>query len=351
MAGDQIPRVLTSPETEESGMKLPRRTFLHLAALHLAAGAVALPAMSRIARAQAYPTRPITLIVPFGAGGPVDVFARIVAESMSRSLGQQLVVENVVGAGGTTATTRTMRANPDGYTIQIGNTGTHATALAFYPNLAYRPESDFAPIGMIVLNAFFIVANKNLPPRDLAEFILYAKANSEKLNMGHGGVGSATHLAGLLLNASLGVKPAMVPFNGTAQAMAAMIGGHIDYMAGPTAEAIPQFQSGTIKVFAVASAERSNALRQIPTTREAGLPEFQVRTWNGLFAPKGTPKPILDKLTDALDQALDDDTTRNRIFDLGSEIPLKTERGQARLAALVKSEIARWTPIIKVTNK
>jgi tripartite-type tricarboxylate transporter receptor subunit TctC len=326
-------------------MKLPRRQFLHLAA-----GAAALPAVSRIAWAQSYPTRPITLIVPFAAGGPTDVIARIVAEHMSRTLGQRIVVENVAGAGGTTATTRTMRANADGYTIQIGHNGTHATALAFYPNLAYRPESDFAPIGMVALNAYFVVANKNLPPRDLAEFILYAKANSEKLNMGHAGVGSNTYLAGLLLNASLRVKPAMVPFTGTAPAMAAMIAGHVDYMAGPAAEAIPQFQSGTIKAFALASAERSKVLPQIPTTREAGLPEFQLQTWNGLFAPRGTPTPVLDKLTDALDQALDDETTRNRLFELGSEVPLKTERGQAPLAALVKSDIARWIPLIKAAN-
>jgi tripartite-type tricarboxylate transporter receptor subunit TctC len=327
-------------------MKLPRRKFLHVVA-----GAAALPAMSRIASAQAYPTRPITLIVPFGAGGPTDVFARIVAEHMSRTLGRRLVVENVAGAGGTTATTRTMRANPDGYTIQIGHTGTHAAAPVFYPNLAYRPDADFAPIGMIALNAYFVVANKDLPPKDLAEFIGYAKAHSQTVNMGHAGVGSNTYLVGLLLNSILGLKPTMVPFNGTAQSMTAMIAGHVDYMAGPTAEAIPQFQGGTIKVFAVASAERNRALPQIPTTREAGLPEFQVQTWNGLFAPKGTPKLVLDKLTDALDKALDDETTRNRIFELGSEIPLKTERGQAQLAALVKSEIARWTPIIKAASK
>jgi putative tricarboxylic transport membrane protein len=326
--------------------KLPRRQFLHLAA-----GAAALPVVSRFAWAQAYPTRPITLIVPFGAGGPTDVFARIIAEHISRTLKQRLVVENVAGAGGTTATTRVMRAKPDGYTIQIGHTGTHATALAFYPNLPYRPDADFAPIGTVALSTYFIVANKNLPPKDLAEFILYAKANSEKLNMGHAGVGSNTYLVGLLLNTILGVKPAMVPFNSTALAMTAMIAGHVDYMAGPTAEAIPQFQGGSIKVFAVASAERNSALTQIPTTREAGLPDFQVQTWNGLFAPKGTPRPILDRLTDALDQALDDETTRNRIVDLGSDVPSKIERGQTPLAALVKSEIARWTPIIKAASK
>jgi len=261
-----------------------------------------------------------------------------------------LVVENVAGAGGTTATTSLMRAKPDGYTIQIGHTGTHATAPAFYPNLGYRPEADFAPIGVVALSGYFVVSNKDLPPKNLAEFILYAKANSKKLNMGHAGVGSNTYLVGLLLNNFLGIKPAMVPFNSTLQAVTAMIAGHVDYMAGPTAEAIPQFQGGTIKVFAVASPERSPALSQIPTTREAGLPEFQVQTWNGLFAPKDTPKPILDKLTGALDQALDDATTRNRIFELGSDIPSKTERGQAPLAALVKSEISRWTPIVKAAT-
>jgi tripartite-type tricarboxylate transporter receptor subunit TctC len=225
-----------------------------------------------------------------------------------------------------------------------------ATAPAFYPNLAYRPDTDFAPIGMIALNTFFVVANKDLAPRDLAEFVIYAKTNSERLNMGHAGVGSTTHLVGLLLNSILGLKPTMVPFNSTVQSMTAMIAGHVDYMAGPPAEAIPQFHGGAIKVFAVASAEQSSVLPQIPTTREAGLPEFQARTWSGLFAPKGTPRPILDKLTDALDVALDDETTRKRMFDLGNEIPVKTERGQAPLAALVRSEIARWTPIIKAAN-
>jgi tripartite-type tricarboxylate transporter receptor subunit TctC len=309
-----------------------------------------MPFVSRQTLAQQYPNRPITLIVPFGAGGPTDVFARIVAEHMSRTLGQRLVIENVTGAGGTTATTRVMRANPDGYTIQMGHTGTHATAPAFYPNLAYRPDVDFAPIGIVALNAYMIVANKNLPPNNLAEFIRYAKRKSDKLNMGHAGVGSNTHLVGLLLNSALGVKPTLVPFSSTAQSMTAMIAGHVDYMAGPTAEAIAQFQGGTIKVFAIASPERNPALPEIPTSREAGLPEFQVQVWNGLFAPKGTPQPILNKLADALDKALDDETTRKRIFDLGSDVPAKAQRGQAPFEALVKSEIKRWIPIIETAK-
>jgi tripartite-type tricarboxylate transporter receptor subunit TctC len=316
-------------------------------ALQLAAGTVAVPFVSTAGWAQAYPNRPITLIVPFGAGGPTDVFARIVAEHMSRTLGQRLVIENVTGAGGTTATARVMRANPDGYTIQMGHTGTHATAPAFYPNLAYKPDVDFAPIGIVALNAYMIVANKNVPPNNLAEFIAYAKSKADKLNMGHAGVGSNTHLVGLLLNSALGVKPTLVPFTSTAQCMTAMIAGHVDYMAGPTAEAIPQYQGGTIKVFAIASPDRNPTLQEIPTSREAGLPEFQVQVWNGLFAPKNTPQTILDRLSNALDKALGDENTRKRIIDLGSDVPAKAQRGQSAFAALVKSEIARWVPLIE----
>jgi len=326
-------------------MKFSRRRFLRLAS-----GAAAFPMVSRAARAQAYPTRPITLIVPFGAGGPTDVTARIIAEHMSRTLGHRLIVENVAGAGGTTATTRGMRANPDGYTIQIGHMGTLAAAPAFYPNLAYKPDADFAPIGMVALTAYVIAANKGLPPNDLNEFIAYAKANHQRLNMGHAGVGSNTHLTGLLFNAILGVKPALVPFNSAAAATNALIAGHVDYMSAAIADAVVQVNGGTIKALAIASPERNPALPGVPTSREAGLPEFEVQGWNGLFAPKGTPTPILNQLTDALDRALDDETTRKRLFDIGSDIPEKARRGPDALAALVKSELARWTPIIKAAQ-
>jgi len=327
-------------------MKLPRRKFLHLAA-----AAAALPVVSRTATAQAYPTRPITLIVPFGAGGPTDVIARIVADHMSRTLGRSIIVENVPGAGGTTATTRTMRATPDGYTIQIGHLGTHATAPVFYPNLAYKPDADFAPIGMVSLNAFFVGATKRLAPNDLKEFIAYAKVNHQRMNMGHAGVGSVTHLTGLMFNDILGLKPAMVPFNSAAAAMNALVAGHVDYMTAPVAEVVPQVRGGTIKVFAIASSERSPALPEVPTSREAGLPEFRVLSWNGLFAPKGTPGLVVDRLAEALDQALDDETTRTRLFDLGSDVPPKARRGQDQLAALVKSEMARWASIIRAATQ
>jgi tripartite-type tricarboxylate transporter receptor subunit TctC len=326
-------------------MKLPRRRFLRLAA-----GAAALPAVSRIAWAQSYPTRPITVIVPFAPGGGTDVPTRIVGEHMSRTLGQQIVVQNVAGAGGTIGSTRVMRADPDGYTILMGQMGTHAAAVALYPNLAYKPEVDFEPIGMVSSYASVVVARKDFPPKDLKEFVTYVKANFAKLNMSHAGVGSTFFTTCLLLNSILAVKPALVPFNGGAPAMNALMGGQVDYMCADVLTAGPQLQAGSIKVYAIAAAERSPALPNVPTTREAGLPEFQASGWNALFAPKSTPKPILDRLSDALDKALDDDNTRKRLGELAQDVPDKSRRGQQALRTLVQSEIARWTPIIKAAD-
>jgi tripartite-type tricarboxylate transporter receptor subunit TctC len=326
-------------------MKLLRRNFLHLAA-----GAAALPAVSRIARAQAYPTRPVTITVPFAAGGGTDVSARLVGEFMSRTLGQQFIIENVVGAGGTTGSLRAMRARPDGYTILMGHIGTHAFSVSLYPKLAYKPDVDFEPIGLVFQQPNVIVARKDFPAKDLKEFIGYAKANAEKLNLGHAGVGSITFTFPLLLNSLLGIKPTMVPFNGAAPATNALVGGQVDYIVTGMADIGQQVQTGTIKAYAIVATERHPILPNVPTTIEAGLPEFQALPWWALFAPKGVPQPILDALTDALDKALDDEHVRKRLSDLGGDIPGKERRGQQPLAALVKSEIARWTPIIKAAN-
>jgi len=300
--------------------------------------------------AQVYPARPVTIIVPFAAGGATDVIARIFGEHLSRTLGQQFVIENVVGAGGTTGSTRGMRGNPDGYTILLGQTGTHAAAVAFYPNLAYRPDLDFEPVGLLVTQPVVISAKGDFLPKDLKEFIPYVQANSEKLNNAHAGVGSITHFSCLLLNSLLGVKPTLVPFTGAAPAINALIGGQVDYMCNTILDVVQQVQGGTLKAYAIGTAERSPALPNVPTSKEAGLPEFQVSAWHALFAPKGTPKPILDKLSDALDKALDDESVRKRLFDLGCDIPGHIRRGRQPLAALVKSEIARWTPIIEAAN-
>jgi tripartite-type tricarboxylate transporter receptor subunit TctC len=326
-------------------MSLQRRLFLHLAA-----GAAALPAVSRIARAQTYPARTVTMIVSTAAGGTSDVAARIVGEHMSRTLGQQFIVENAPGAGGTTGSIRATRAKPDGYTIQMGGLGSHAFSVSLYPNLAYKPDVDFQPIGMVVEAPNLIVARKDFPPKDLKEFIAYVQANAEKLNMAHTGVGSVNFVFGLLLNSLLGVKPTLVPFSGAGPMMNALIGRQVDYMCVGIAEVIPQVQGGTIKAYAIATEERHPAVPNVPTSKEAGLPEYQTWYWAALFAPKDTPRPILDTLTDALDKALDDHNVRKRLLDIGCDIPGKAKRGQQPLAALVKSEIARWAPIIKATN-
>ena len=318
--------------------------------LHLAAALAAAFALSASASAQVYPSRPITLIVPFAPGGPTDVTSRIIGEHMSRTLGQQLVIENVGGAGGTIGSTRTMRSPPDGYTIQMGQMGTHAGAVGLYPNLAYKPDVDFAPIGLAVDQAVVIFARKDFPPADFKEFVSYVKANGDKLNVGHAGIGSISQFTVLLLNSILGVKPTMVPFSGAGPAINALMGSQVDYMTDSIASPVQQIRAGTAKGYAVASPTRNPALPDLPTTREAGLPEFQATGWYALFAPKATPQPILDKLTDALDQALDDENVRKRLADLGCDIPPKERRGQAALAALVKSEIARWTPVIKAAN-
>jgi putative tricarboxylic transport membrane protein len=304
----------------------------------------------RPALAQAYPSRTITLIVPFAAGGTTDVVARIVGEHLSRTLGQQFVVENVVGAGGTIGSTRVMRASPDGYTIQVGQMGTHAASVALYPNLAYKPDADFEPIGMIAGLPVVITARKDLPPNDLSEFASYVKANADKVNLAHAGVGSITHVTCLLLNSLLGVKTTLVPFTGAAPAMNALLGGQVDYMCNAIPDTVQQVQAGTVKAYAIGTAARSPTMPNVPTSKEAGLPEFQASAWNALFAPKGTPKPIVDKLTNALDNALDDQNVRQRLLDLGCDIPDKSKRGQRALAALVKSEIARWTPIIRAAS-
>jgi len=298
----------------------------------------------------AYPERPITLIVPFAAGGPTDVVARIVGDNMSRTLGQQIVVENVTGAGGTTGTTRGAQATPDGYTIMMGHMGTHGAAPSVYPNLKYDPQKDFLPIGMAAGTPILIVARKNFPPKDLKEFIAHLKASSEKLNEAQAGVGSVSHTTCSLLNSLLGAKPTRVPYQGTGPALNDLVGGQVDYMCDQIVNLTPQIQAGSIKAYAIATEKRSPALPDVPTTKEAGLPEFQVSAWNAMFAPKGTPPEVVAKLNAALVKALDDETTRKRLLELGADIPDKAGRSPEALQKLVASEVARWGKVLKVAS-
>ena len=298
-------------------------------------------------QAQEYPARNITIVVPFAAGGPTDVIARIVTGHMQQTLGQAFIVENVVGAGGTTGAARAARAEPDGYTLVMGHMGTHAAAVPLYPNLAYNPSTDFEPVGMAAGTPIVILAKKDFPPKDLKEFVSYIKANNDKLNAAHAGVGSVSYSAFSLLNAVLDIKPVGVPFNGTGPAMNALVGGQVDYMVDQIVNAVPQINGGTIKVYAVATAERNPSLPNVPTTTEAGLPEYQVQAWNAIFAPKGTPAPIVAKLNAALSKALDDEGVRKRLLELGSVIPKGEERSSAALGTLVKNEVVRWTKVLK----
>jgi tripartite-type tricarboxylate transporter receptor subunit TctC len=299
------------------------------------------------AQTQAYPTRSITMIVPFAAGGPTDVISRIVTGHMAQTLGQSIIIENVVGAGGTTATARAARAANDGYTLITGHMGTHAAAVPLYPNLAYHPEKDFEPVALLAGTPILILARKDFAPKDLKEFVSYVKTNVEKVNAAHAGIGSVSHVSCQLLNSILDIKPTGVPFNGTGPAMNALVGGQVDYMCDQIVNAVPQINGGTIKAYAVATPARNPSLSDVPTTAEAGLPAFQAQAWNAIFAPKGTPAPVIAKLNAAAAKALDDENVRKRLLDLGSEIPAAAERTPEALASLVKSEIAKWTPVLK----
>ncbi|MGY3488672.1 tripartite-type tricarboxylate transporter receptor subunit TctC [Bradyrhizobium sp. USDA 4011] len=307
-----------------------------------ALGAFAVPAS-----AQNYPTRTITMIVPFAAGGPTDVISRIVTAHMAQTLGQSIVIENVVGAGGTTATTRAARAANDGYTLVTGHMGAHAASVPLYPKLAYHPEKDFEPVALLAGTPILILARKDFPPKDLKEFVAYVKANAEKVNAAHAGIGSVSHASCELLNSILDVKPVGVPFNGTGPAMNALVAGQVDYMCDQIVNAVPQINAGTIKAYAVATPERNPSLPNVPTTAEAGLPAFQAQAWNAIFAPKGTSPAIIVTLNAAAIKALDDENVRKRLLELGSVIPAPANRTPEALATLVKSEIAKWTPVLK----
>jgi tripartite-type tricarboxylate transporter receptor subunit TctC len=320
----------------------------------LASGCLAalagLVTLSAPAQAQTYPTRSITMIVPFAAGGPTDVIARIVTAHMAQTLGQTIIIENVVGAGGTTATTRAARAANDGYTLITGHMGTHAASVPLYPKLAYHPEKDFEPIALLAGTPILILARKDFSPKDLKEFITYVKANAEKVNAAHAGVGSVSHVSCQLLESILAVKPISVPFNGTGPAMNALVGGQVDYMCDQIVNAVPQVKGGTIKAYAVATPQRNPSLPDVPTTAEAGLPAFQAQAWNAIFAPKGTPADVVAKLNAAVVKALDDENVRKRLLDLGSVIPAAADRTPAALGTLVKNEVAKWTPVLKPVN-
>jgi tripartite-type tricarboxylate transporter receptor subunit TctC len=326
-------------------MKLHRRNFLRLAT-----GAAALPAASRFAWAQTWPTQPVTLVVPFGPGGGTDVVARTIAPRLSELLGQQVVIENVGGAGGMTGVSRVARATPDGNQIVIGVTGTHAQNQSLYKRPLYNAATDFAPVGLIAEGAYILITRKDLPAADFKEFSTYAKANRSKMQFGSAGAGSGTHITCLLLNSAIGIDITHVPYRSTALAMPDMLAGRIDYICEPVQTALPLIQSNTVKAIVTLSRERTSSLLSLPSAHEQGLTDFDAPVWFALFLPKGTPNAIVVRLNKALSDALDDPVLRERLEGSGLRVAPPDRRTPEYLAKLVVSEIEKYAGPIKASG-
>ena len=319
-----------------------RRKFLQLA---MAAAPVA--AVSRIARAQAYPARPITMVVPFPAGGPTDTIGRVVAEGMRASLGQPVVIDNVGGAAGSLATGKVARAVPDGHTIGLGSGTTHVANGAIY-SLNYDVVSSFEPVSMLTIQPMVIVAKKTMQADTLQDLIAWLRANPDKASQGTAGAGSTSHLAGIFFQMQTGARYQFVPYRNTG--MQDLMAGLIDLMIDPAANSVPQVRAGTIKAYAVTGRHRSPAAPDVPTVDEAGLPALQITFWHGLWLPKGTPRDIIAKLNGAVVEALADPTVRRRLADLANETVSREQQTPAALAAWQKAEIEKWWPIIKAAR-
>ena len=315
----------------------------------IAAVLAALLAGAGAAAAQAYPTRPITMIVPLATGGSTDVIARIVAEGMRPTLGQPVVVENVTGAGGTIGVGRAARAAPDGYTINLGQWGTNMANGAIYP-LQYDVIGDFEPVALIASQPFLIDSRKSLPADDLKGLIAWIKANPDKVTEGNSGIGTPSHVAGILLQNTLGLRWQMVPYRSAGLSMQDLIAGQIDILLDTPAVSLPQVQAGTIKAYAVTAKTRVPVAPDIPTVDEAGLPGFYFSFWHAIWVPKGTPKPIIGKLNEAVVNALADATVRKRLTDIAQDIYPRDQLTPEALGAFHRAEAAKWWPIIKAAG-
>jgi tripartite-type tricarboxylate transporter receptor subunit TctC len=296
-----------------------------------------------------YPARPVTVVVPFPAGGPSDVVARIVTDQMGKLLGQSVIIENIGGAGGTIGSARVAGAHPDGYTLLAGSMGSHVSAPVLTPNLKYDSERDFVPIGFTAHAPAVIVARKDFPAKDLRQFVDFLKQNGDHVKQAHGGIGSSSHMACLLFASQAGIKPSLVAYRGTGPALNDLIGGHVDFFCEQVVSVAPQIAAGTIKAYAISSSERLPTLPEVPTAKEGGV-NYQMSIWAGIFAPKGTPTDIIDKLAAVLDRSLDDPEVKAKLVDLGGSIPSKDERTPAKFDNFVKVEIARWSPVLKAAS-
>ncbi len=300
-------------------------------------------------RAQDYPSRSITVIVPFPAGGASDVVARIVGNQMSKILGQPVIIENVAGAGGTIGSARAAAAAPDGYTLLAAAMGSHVAAPVLTPNVKYDPLLDFVPIGITAHSPAVVIARKDFPARDLKEFVAALRQQGDAVRQAHGGIGAASHMACLLFTEQIGAKPTLVAYRGSGPALNDLVGGHVDFMCEQSVSVAESVLAGTVKAYAVSAPERLAMLPDVPTAREAGV-NYEMSIWAGLFAPKGVPPEVVAKLADALDKTLDEPVVRETIAKLGGSIPAKEERSPAAFDRFVRSEIARWAPILAATR-
>ena len=313
----------------------------------IAAAAVLACTAPHFVQAQsAYPDRPITLVVPFAAGGPTDVVARMIAIPMGKSLGQGVLVENTVGAGGTIAANKVAKSAPNGYTIFIHHMGM-ATAPALYKKLSFDPLNDFEYIGQVVDVPMTLLARKDFPATNFAELLAYVKTNKDKVSLANAGLGAVSHLCGLLFQSQIGVELNTIPYKGTGPAMNDLLGGQVDLLCDQTTQTVPMIKEGRIKVYGVTTLNRLSALPNVPTLDEQGLKGFEVKVWHGMYAAKGTPKPILDKINAALRTAMQDPSVKQRLADLSCDIAPLDKITPAGLKNHLEAEIAKWTPVIK----
>jgi len=302
-----------------------------------------------LASAQGYPNKAITMVVPFAAGGPTDTLARIFAAALQQRLGQTVVVENTTGAAGTIGTGRIVRAAPDGYTLGIGHWSTHVVNGAIYP-LTYDLLNDFAPVSLIASNPQLLVARKTIPAKDLTELVAWVKANQDKISAGTAGAGAASHVSGVYFQTVTNTKFNFIPYRGTGPALQDLVAGNIDLMFDQAASALPQVRNGNVRAFAVTAKNRLTSEPNIPTVDEAGMPNFYIAVWHALWFPKGTPKDIVMKMNATLRDVLADPAVRQRLVELGQDIPAVDQQTPEALYAYHKAEIEKWHPIIKAAN-
>ena len=301
------------------------------------------------AQAQSYPSRPITIVVPFAAGGPTDAIARAISERMRVALGQSIIIENVTGAGGSIGVGRAVRAAPDGYTLSLGHTGTHVVNGAIYP-LQYDLLNDFEPVALIASNPMMLVTKNDVPPKTLRELIDWLKANPGKVAVGTAGVGSASHFSGVYFQNLIKTQFNFVPYRGTGPALQDLVAGQIDMIVDQASNALTQAQAGKIRAYAISDTKRLASAPDIPTAEEAGLAGFHISLWSALWVPKGTPKDVIARLNAAVMDALADPAVSKRLADVGLEIPPREQQTPQALGAYQKAEIEKWWPIIKAAN-